>query len=112
MDSWGPLLKRQGIFHKANVPNNDILPRHLSRDTTLPALNSGRVKFLHVVLQKQKNKMSVIFTKYQLLQLYRNTPSLAKKTFQHKFQKPMYERGYMCMLFAQKKYISPKLMQC
>ena len=56
MDSWGPLLKRQGIFHKANVPNNDILPRYLSRDTTLPALNSGRVKFLHVVLQKQKTK--------------------------------------------------------
>ena len=100
MDSRGPLLIRQGIFHKANVPNNDILPRHLSGDTTLPALNSGRVKFLHVVLQKQKNKMSVIFISYAIGN--RNTPLFAKK-FSALFQKLMYEREVTCACYLSKK---------
>ena len=112
MDSWGPLLIRQGIFHKANVPNNDILPRYLSRDTTLPAQNSGRVKFLHVVLQKQKNKMSVIFTKYQLLQLcYTEIHHYSQNNFQL-YSKSSCMKEVKCACYLSKKYISLKLMQC
>ena len=112
MDSWGPLLKRQGIFHKANVPNNDILPRYLSRDTILPALNRGRVKFLHVVLQKQKTKcqsflqntncFSYAIPKYTIIR---------QKTFSFIPKAHIWKRLHVHVVCS-KKHISPKLMQC
>ena len=94
MDSKGPLFIRQGIFHKANVPNNDILPRYVSRDTTLPAQNSRRVKFLHVVLQRQKQNVS------HFLQNTSQKSCLLAKKLSALSQDLMYGRGYMCLLFA------------